>query len=363
MKIAFLHHSFILGSGTDSLIYQYAKRLGKRHEVEVLCFRTDYKESENFKISKVDIPFGDTRLGSGVFAPLLLPYRSLRQSLEQFDVVVTMLYPASLVPIGLGTKWVHIEWGVPEGLWLSWKERVYVQLAKLAGRVACKKADLVLTPSIYIDNWVLRHYGIHGERMYLDGIDFKLFNIDEHKSGNTPNILFVGRLSPHKNIETLIKAFGLVRSEIPNATLTIVGSHPFTSYYRSLLELVEQLQLEGVVSFEGVVSWESLPRYYAACAVFVSPSLWEGFMRCEAYAMGKPMVGFGCTSAPQTLNEGGISLSGLNFGSPESLAWPIIHLLLNKTRADRLGREGYEWAKTNLDLDIIVDNLEEVLSR
>lgn len=366
MRIAFLHHSFIIGSGIDSLIYQYAKRLRLRgHEVAVCTFRSTYKlPVEGFEVQLVDFPFSGTRLGSGVFAPLFMPWKRLRQELETYDVVVAQLYPANLIPVlptKLNTKVVCIEWGTPD-VFPGILERSYVWVAKEASKIACRRADKVLTPSKFLHQWVLDRYGVSGQIVLLDGIDFDLFDrIKDWGKVRDDNILYVGRISPHKNLETLIKAFELVVSEVPSATLTLVGLQSFPTYFKQLKKLVLDLRLDSKVEFMGVVPWEDLPGYYANCSVYCSPSLWEGFMRCEAYAFGKPIVAFNNTSNWETIQNGVTGWITRKNNNPSYLALDLVRLLENKEEAREMGEEGYRWAKINLDLDVIVENLEEAL--
>ena len=54
MRIAFVNDTFLQGRGADTVIYELAKRLGKKHEVFILAGQTDIKE-ENFKFIKIGL--------------------------------------------------------------------------------------------------------------------------------------------------------------------------------------------------------------------------------------------------------------------------------------------------------------------
>ena len=365
MKIAFLHHSFIIGSGIDSLIYQYAKRMTPQHEVEIFTFRSYYKLStELWKVNVIDIPFGKTRLGSGVFAPFFIPWHSLRKRLEQFNVVVAQLYPANLIPVlptKLNTKVVIIEWSTPRGVWNRWQERLYAQLAERASKIACKKADKVLVGSKFIQGHIKQKHGIESKVLCLDGLDFELLDKNKYHSEVKNNILYTGRISPHKNIHTLIKAFGLVKNEMNNATLTLVGSQTFPKYTKQLANLITELSLIGSVKMTGEVPWEELPQYYADCSIYCSPSLWEGYIRCEAFAFEKPIVVFDATSNTETVHNGidGFVVKQQTSGA---LAQAIIVLLQSKIKRETMGQAGYKWARDNLDLNNITKELLDELA-
>lgn len=105
----------------------------------------------------------------------------------------------------------------------------------------------------------------------------------------TKNVLFVGRLHPEKNIETLIKAMPKVMVRHDDARLWIVGPGHLKDKLR---ELVGRLGIGGKTKFFGKVSAEDLVLSYNACDVFVLPSLaeLEGMVVLEAMACGKPII-------------------------------------------------------------------------
>lgn len=364
MKIAFLHHSFIIGSGIDSLIYQYAKRMSLEHHIEIFTFRSYYKlPIDPYKINIIDIPFGKTRIGSGVLAPVFIPWRKIRRELEQFDVVIAQLYPANLIPIlpkKLRTKVIIIEWGIPEGVWLTWQERLYTRLSKQASRLACRRADKVLVSSKFMQDYVKDNFNVDAKCLCIDGLDFELLDKNKYKASDTNNIVYVGRISPHKNIHTLLSAFKTVQNTIPEASLTIIGSHTFPEYSKKLKQLASKLNIK--VNWTGAVSWKELPQYYADCSVYCSPSLWEGFMRCEAFAFEKPMVVFNNTANPETVHN---NINGIvvNYNNSTALAEALIRLLLNKEENQAMGQAGYRWARENLDFNNITKELLNELGK
>jgi 1,2-diacylglycerol 3-alpha-glucosyltransferase len=69
----------------------------------------------------------------------------------------------------------------------------------------------------------------------------------------------------------------------------IVGKHTFGAYSNRLRKMSG-----ASVIFTGLVSDEELPYYYAACDVYATCTLWEGFDLpvAEAQACGKPVVAF-----------------------------------------------------------------------
>ena len=123
---------------------------------------------------------------------------------------------------------------------------------------------------------------------FHEGIDGSVIR-DKYNLGKAPLVLYVGRISPHKGVHLLLEAFNLTRQRFPGAKLMIVGEHTFGAYSNRLRKMSD-----ASVIFTGLVSDEELPNYYAACDLYATCTLWEGFdlPLAEAQACGKPVVAF-----------------------------------------------------------------------
>jgi glycosyltransferase involved in cell wall biosynthesis len=102
-------------------------------------------------------------------------------------------------------------------------------------------------------------------------------------------VMFIGRLSPIKNLGPLIIAFG--RSKIPNSRLVLVGPSEST-YEQELRKIVQSEGLEGCVTFAGPFYDEDQKAALASADLFVLPSLNESFGNAagEAVAAGVPVL-------------------------------------------------------------------------
>ncbi len=116
-------------------------------------------------------------------------------------------------------------------------------------------------------------------------------------------VLHVGRVSPEKNLNTLIRAFPLVLESNPDAKLLIVGSGPYLERY---YDLVRHMNLAGDVIFTGFVPDVDLPKYYAAADAFAIASKFEtqGLVVLEALAAGKPVAGADFRAIPEFVHSG-----------------------------------------------------------
>lgn len=169
----------------------------------------------------------------------------------------------------------------------------------LAG-AAYRCCDMLTPHSSYNRRWQLRN-GADEKRMrtMYNGIDPEDFPVAQGEP-DVPTIVFVGRIDPLKDLHTLIRAFGLVRRELPEARLRVFG--PVTevnrAYHATCLALVEELGLAGSATFEGRVP-NQVDAYHAGHVVALT-SVSEGFpfSVVEAMSTGRATV---CT------NVGGVS--------------------------------------------------------
>lgn len=104
--------------------------------------------------------------------------------------------------------------------------------------------------------------------------------------------VFVGRLAPEKNLETLLRAFAKVvplDAALWPWELMFIGDGPERS---SLEKLTKELQLEHKVLFMGGLPWYKVPDMLVHCDVLVLPSKSEpwGLVVNEAMVCGLPVI-------------------------------------------------------------------------
>jgi glycosyltransferase involved in cell wall biosynthesis len=125
------------------------------------------------------------------------------------------------------------------------------------------------------------------------------------------DLLYVGKISPHKAPHDLVKMLDVLRLTVdPAARLHLVGSPLGETYEPALRSFVSELGLDPVVNFAGSVSGAELEAYFQAADVFVMASDHEGF--CvplgEAMGHGVPIVAYGVTAVPETVGGAGLVL-------------------------------------------------------
>jgi len=134
-------------------------------------------------------------------------------------------------------------------------------------------------------------------------------------------ILNVGVNKPHKNLVRLVEAFAKVKT---GRKLVLAGKED--PRYREVHEVVEQLSLQDRVVFLGQVPEDDLPALYSGAALFVFPSLYEGFglPLLEAMACGVPVVCSSTSSLPEIAGRAAVTVDPLDASQlTRALEWVL----------------------------------------
>ncbi len=131
------------------------------------------------------------------------------------------------------------------------------------------------------------------------------------KEAGGVDLLFVGKISPHKAPHDLVKVLSIYRRVFdPRARLRLVGSPLGEHYGPALAAFVHELGLDDAVEVTGSVGPSVLEAYFRAADVFVCASEHEGFCVpiVEAMGHGVPVVAYGVAAVPETVGDAGLVL-------------------------------------------------------
>jgi glycosyltransferase involved in cell wall biosynthesis len=170
-------------------------------------------------------------------------------------------------------------------------------------------------------------------------------------------VLFVGRLVGHKGIDYLIDSATLTPKDV---CYIIVGSGP---YLDKLKKRVRSKKVEKKMIFTGRVPFDDIPRYFAACDVFVLPSISRleafGLVILEAMASSKPVIVSNIPGVTEVVTEDvqGLHVEPMN---SQDLAEKITTLLSDKQMQRRMGDAGRKKVEEEYTWDKVVGQIEEV---
>jgi glycosyltransferase involved in cell wall biosynthesis len=158
--------------------------------------------------------------------------------------------------------------------------------------------------------------------------------------------LYVGINKPHKNLDTLVRAWAILKGRRPNllekVRLVLAGKEDYR--YPQSRRLVAKLGLVDDVIFIGDIPDSELPALYSAATLFAFPSLYEGFGLpvLEAMACGTPVLCSNTSSLPEVAGEAAILLEPL---APEDWSNALERLLLDDEARRDMCSKGLDRAK------------------
>ena len=267
----------------------------------------------------------------------------------------------------------------PQLLFPHWRSRL---LWQLKSRLAVGRADRIVTVSYDARRQIAAAFALQEDSITVvsEGPDkgFAPRPVDAaveqvrasyRLPHDTQLILYVGGISPHKNLQALLRAAARLRESEPRGWhVVLVGDYKGDSFlgcYQELLDLARSLRIEDRVTFTGFVPDADLILLYNAATMLVLPSKGEGFGLpvVEAMACGLPVAASDRNSLPEVLGGAGLLFDP---DSDEAIAASILRLLREpqlraELRARGLARAtAYSW---DAGADTMVRVLEETAQR
>lgn len=264
---------------------------------------------------------------------------------------------ARLVVVTLENRPPTIKFGVPFALWLRLTLPHYFA-----------RACLIIPLNAGAQRNALA-YGAPSARLVKTmwgtwGVDLEEFTPAVGQKAAAPTVLYVGRLHPEKGVVDLLQAFALVREQLPELRLKLIGDGPQRAH---LEQLSHQLGVDAAVTFTGVLKNRELPPHFQAATVFILPSVttrkWEeqvGMAALQALACGLPVVATRSGALPEYLPEGQVARLTPE-RDPQALAQTILALLRDEGARLALGQAARAYAEQHYDERQNVARAEQLL--
>lgn len=165
-----------------------------------------------------------------------------------------------------------------------------------------------------------------------------------HRDGAGPSLIFVGRIAPEKNLESLLEAIRPL-----DVRLSIIGEGKLR------IELQRRFpELDARVTWEGTIPNSELPRLLNNAGIFVLPSLYEGHPKAllEAMACGLPVIGCNSPGVREVISH---EETGYLAGTDPSAVRNAIQRVLNEPdHAAQVGANARKFVLENYSLDRIL---------
>jgi glycosyltransferase involved in cell wall biosynthesis len=168
------------------------------------------------------------------------------------------------------------------------------------------------------------------------GLDGEEYDAGAEPTGVPTRVVWVGRINPLKDVETLLRAAAAVGKARPDVRFRLYGSAPAedADYNQRCLALHAELDLHDTVEFCGYT--DDPTAAYTQGDIVVLSSVSEGFpySTLEAMHCGRPIVATSVGGIPEQIEGAGIAVEPRN---PQALADALLSLLNDAVRCRALG--------------------------
>jgi glycosyltransferase involved in cell wall biosynthesis len=198
------------------------------------------------------------------------------------------------------------------------------------------------------------------------GIDLTIFKAKLRQTSDTLQLITVGRISPSKNIDTLLHACALLKESVPDFTFTIVGvalTPREQAYEAQMRTLTETLGLEDQVVWVGGVTQKELPQHLQTAHVFIHDGATDSLDKTLLEAVLCGCVVVSSNPAYRTLAVG--ATPELLFTTRE--ASQLANILQNNNLADiskiKSNQELQDFVKCNFSIQSLVSGIVATYNR
>lgn len=347
-----------IGRYTQELL-RHLLLVDRQNEYVLLFDRQDVLERTARDIGFSDVPNARAELLPwGPFAPasqLLLP-RRLRAERAQVYHAPNYMIPYVAFPRRRGgalrcvvTLHDLIPLLFPQYTPRALKTR-FLPVFRRVMRETGARADWILTPSAHTRRDVIDCLGLPSARAdrvvaIPEGVGEQYRPAPERArtadAPGGPEILYVGRFDPYKNVGALVEALPLVLRRVPQARLRIIGAPD--ARYPEAPARARALGVDHAIVWSGYARPEELLDAYRRAAVFALPSRYEGFGLpvLEAMACGTPVVCGNASSLPEVAGD---AAQLVDPDDIPGLAEALVRVLIDPALAEDYRRRGLERA-------------------
>lgn len=244
----------------------------------------------------------------------------------------------------------HTRYDLYANTWMNLPQPTADAIMRTVWPSFCDYSDLVITPSESVRQ-VMLEFGVRKPIEVIEnGLKLQPFYQPSNPCTKTelgiPEtavlMMYVGRVSPEKSLETVIEQYTIARDIVPNLHLMIIGKGPSEE---ELKLQAKQTGFDDQIHFTGPVHFNDVPNYMAAADLFVTASVSEvhPLTVIEAMAAGNPIVAVSSPGIVDTVETG---KTGILTTRPDGgLAAAMVGLALNEKQRQEMSVAALEASK------------------
>ena len=269
------------------------------------------------------------------------------------DVFFSPHYNVPILPIKAKARvcTIHDVYHLAHFQQLSYAQKAY---AKLVMNRAVVLSDRIITVSEFSKNEIIKHTGCAAEKITVihNGVKQTALLQSRNEVCNKYHLpekyfLYVGNVKPHKNLKVFLEAYLLLDKNITDEYKIVIAGKKegFITADEGLFRLIENSEkLKKNTLFTGFVHNDDMDTLYAAAALLVFPSLYEGFglPPLEAMLNNCPVISSEIPSLKEVCGNASTFFNPLD---KEELAFKISELLTDQGLRQELISRGRQHIK------------------
>src|SRR3989344_830693 len=347
MKVAVLIDTWFpfMGGGQINA-WEISKRLAQKGiQIDIItrnCGRDKLKRVKNITVYKL----GSKSAANNSLSKILFIFRSL---LFVYRKNYDLIHAHAFLP-GITARLLMVSKGIP-AVFTVHGTSIGTNLNNIFSKWLEK---FILTQILYgaqitVSRDFLKIKNVNKNVIYIpNGVDVKKFDKVNANKFKNPTLIFVGRLHPQKNLKTLISSIAIVKGEIPQILLLIVGRGQLET---DLKKQVKDLELGKNIEFLGNRKGVDLIKLYKSSHTFILPSIYEGqpLTLLEAWAARLPVIVTKTGDCQYLVKNGKNGYMVNDQKNTMEISAMIIKVLTHKNRG-KMGENGYNFVR-NLNWD------------
>jgi len=206
-----------------------------------------------------------------------------------------------------------------------------------------EKCNHIITGSQFTKREIMQRVDISPDKISViyHGVNHTVFYPRTLKKPEQKYILAVGSIEPRKNLKNLLLAYSMLDENFRDEYhLILVGASGWSND-----EILNDIKnLSKWVHYSGYVSDEALAELYGNAALFIYPSIYEGFgiPPLEAMACGAPVIASNASTLPEVCANAAYYVDPLDI---KTIKEGIVKVLSDEELQKTLIAKGLEHAK------------------
>lgn len=212
---------------------------------------------------------------------------------------------------------------------------------------ACYEAWRIIVCSSYMAAELSRYFEVPLDKVSVipNGVDVRPFQscpeerVRELSSRYAPDgeklLFFIGRITPEKGVQVLLRALPILRQTYPNVRLLVAGKNS-----EQLQPLVDELRIGALVELLGFIDNETRNCLYRSADAAIFPSLYEpfGIVALEAMAAGCNVIVSDVGGLSEVVDHQRTGQTVL-VDDPQSIVWAVEQLFSDPVLAQKMREE------------------------